>query len=347
MKRILQILIALAVVLVIAGGLVWGFFAARSAQTAEAAGEAPIEAPSRVTQEAGKTVLAFDPQQQHANGIAVTALVAERRSAAAQATGVVLQLQPILDLKTSYSAAQMEITKARAASQASQAEYKRLLGLNKSEENVSQKSLEGAQAAAESDAATLQNAQQSLGVLMDSMELHWGTAIARWVEQGSPQLDALAAERIYLLQVTAIDGSSAAPASVIVQMPDSAHSPARLISALPQLDPRLQAPSFLYTISAHVGLVPGINLSVSLPAGPPENGVIVPHSAVVWWQGQAWGYVEESPGKFTREEVATGNPTPTGWFVTEGIAPGARVVTTGAQTLLSTEFRSQIQSDED
>jgi len=120
-----------------------------------------------------------------------------------------------------------------------------------------------------------------------------------------------------------------------------------MISLLPQLDPRLQAPSFLYSVAAHPGLVTGINLPVFLPSGPARRGVIVLYSAVVWWQGRAWCYVEEPPGKFAREEVSTVNPTLNGWFVSDGIAADMRVVTAGAQTLLSEEFRSQIQADQD
>jgi membrane fusion protein, multidrug efflux system len=68
---------------------------------------------------------------------------------------------------------------------------------------------------------------------------------------------------------------------------------------------------------------------------------------VVWSQGTAWCYVEEAPGEFMRTAVQTSDLVSAGWFVTEGIDPNARVVTAGAQTLLSEEFRSQIQADQD
>ena len=347
MKSILRITIALLVLVVLAGGLVWGFLTGRSEQAAESASDAPIEAASRITHENGKTILAFDAQAQRANGIVVKALVADHRSAAIAANGVVLQLQPLLDLKTSFNAAQMDIAKARAASQASQAEYKRLLALNQSGENVSAKAVETAQATAESDAAVLQNAEQSLTVLKDSMSLHWGATVANWLEQGSPQLDGLFAQRAFLLQVTPSNyAGRSAPAEAVAQLPDGAHVSARLLSALPQLDPRLQAPSYLYIVSSRAGVVPGINLPVSLASGPVQSGAVVPYNAVVWWQGSAWCYVEGSPGKFARVEVPVTNPTPAGWFVSRGVQAGVQVVTAGAQTLLSEEFRSQIQTDE-
>jgi hypothetical protein len=90
-----------------------------------------------------------------------------------------------------------------------------------------------------------------------------------------------------------------------------------------------------------------MNLSVFLASGRLERGVIIPAGAVVWSQGTAWCYVEESPGKFVRTAVQTSNPVSAGWFVTASIDPNARVVTSGAQTLLSEEFRSQIQADQD
>lgn len=344
MKSILRISIPLLVLLGI-GAAGWGFLANPSGQEADEKSETPIEAPSRIAQQGGKMILTFDVQAQRTNGIAVTSLRSDRRSAAAEANGQVLQLQPLLDLKSSYNAAQTEVAKAGAAEQASQAEYKRLLGLNQGGQNASEKAVEAARAAAENDAAVLRNAQQSLAVLKDSMQLHWGPVIAGWLEQGSQQIDALLSQHAYLLQVTAGNGSTT-PTQAMVQLPGGDHASARLVSRLPQLDPRLQAPSYLYITSAHPDLIPGMNVVVSLHSGPERSGVVVPYPAVVWWQGSAWCYVEEAPGKFTREEVPTNNPTPDGWFLTRGIGPGARVVTAGAQTLLSEESHTQIQADE-
>lgn len=348
MKSAFRLVIMVAVALVVAGLLIWAFRAGRSEQAAEEESDTPLEAPSRTTQESGKTVLTFDADAQRANGIMVTALHADRRSPEVEANAVVLQLQPLLDLETGINTANMEIAKAGAASQASQAEYKRLSALNQNGQNVSEKAVEAARAASESDAAVLENARQSLAVLRDSMRLRWGKVISDWLEHGSPQFHALLAQNESLLQVTAANHPGwIAPRQAVVPLPVGIHASARLIASLPQLDPRLQAPGFLYVVSARPPLVPGTNLSLYLPAGPAKNGAIIPNSAVVWWQGRAWSYVEQAPGKFTRAPVSTDNPVAGGWFVSEGIPAGARVVTAGAQTLLSEEFRSQIQPDQD
>lgn len=342
MKSIVRAVIAFLSLAVVAGALVWGYLANRSDEDSN---DAPIEAASRIGRQNGRTILTFDEQAQKANDIVVSALGAVRYSASEQANGVVLDLQPLLDLKTSLAAAQAELAKARASAQASAAEYKRLRGLNENSQNVAQKTVEAARAAAESDEATVQNAQQSLANLENSMELRWGKVLAGWIQHGSPQLEALLAQKEFLLQVAS--AASAEPREAVLTLPDGSHAAAELIGALPQVDPRLQAPSVLYLVAARPEIVPGMYLAVSLPSGPRSNGVLVPYGAIVWIDGNAWCYIETDPGKFMRTVVPTGNPAPAGWFVSQGIAAGAKVVTAGAQTLYSEEFRSQIQTDED
>lgn len=345
MKSVLRNTLIVFAVAAIVAAIVWGFV---TGHTDNNDNDAPIQAQSRAAQTNGLTVLSFDDQAQHANGIVVTILAATRRSAETPAAATVLDLQPLLDLQSKFTAAETAIAQARAGAGASEAEYKRLADLNRSGENVSEKSIEAARATSISDAAALSNAQQSLTTLEDSTRLHWTPTLADWIEKGSSQFRALLAQRAYLLQVTATSpGEWTPPSEAMIQLPGGAHLAAHLVAALPQVDPRLQAAAYLYSVPAHTGLISGINLPVSLPAGPQQRGVIVPQSAVVWAQSSSWCYVETAPGKFTRMAVSTANPTPGGWFVTTRVAPGARVVTGGAQTLLSEEFRSQIQSEDD
>ena len=348
MKSAFRIVLLVLIVAVVAGGLIWGFFAGRGEQAAEAQREAPVKAPSRVSSENGLTVLSFDPPAQRANGIVTSVLAPTRQRVEGQATGIVVQLQPLLDLKASYNTPATDLIRARANARASSAEYERLRLLNQDGKNASDKALEAARATAESDAALVQNAQQAITVLKGTTLLHWGPVVAGWIEGNSPQLDSLLMQRMFLLQVTSTTaGPFAAPKEATVQYADGTHATARFVSVLPQLDPRLQEPSLLYLLSPHPGLVPGVNVSVFLPSGQEQTGVVVPSSAIVWSQGTAWCYVEQSPGKFARTAVATNESATHGWFVTSGVASGANVVVAGAQTLLSEEFRSQIQANQD
>lgn len=348
-KRFRLALVSLILV-AIAGGAASTYFSRHAlADSDDDQDKQSKQGTSRVSVEGGKTVLKFNQADQQANGITVVTLNSSQQRLAVQGTGTILQVQPFLDLKTSFNTAQMDLAKARAVARASQAEYDRLVKLNQNGTNASAKSVEAARAAAESDAASLRNAEQSTVLLKDSVRVRWNGDIARWLEQDSPQFNSVLAGRGFLVQVapTGTPTWTKPPADIIVQLPDGSRVPAHLRSTLPQVDPRLQTPNFLYGIAPHPGILPGSNLSVFLPTGPAQQGIVVPNSAVVWWQGRAWCYIEQSSGKFIRQEVNTSNPVHNGWFVTAGIPAGTRVATAGAQTLLSTEFQPQIQMDED
>ena len=89
----------------------------------------------------------------------------------------------------------------------------------------------------------------------------------------------------------------------------------------------------------------GERLIAHAAVGAPENGVIVPYSAAVISAGRYWAYVEEKPGFFVRTEIDPGMPTDDGYFVMEGIAPGAQVVTASAGLLLARETNPSTEAD--
>src|SRR6266481_6237996 len=130
MKPIISAVIVFLVIFAIAGGLIWGFVAGRADKAAEAESEAPVQAPSRVKSENGHAVLSFDTSAQTANGILTTALSPAKQQIESQATGVVVQLQPLLDLKASFNTPATDLIRARANARASLAEYERLRQLN-------------------------------------------------------------------------------------------------------------------------------------------------------------------------------------------------------------------------
>jgi hypothetical protein len=91
-----------------------------------------------------------------------------------------------------------------------------------------------------------------------------------------------------------------------------------------------------------------MGVDVQLSDGKPVTaGVLIPRETVVWYAGKAWAYVQIDDALFLRRAVTTERETPEGWFVDEGFAPGDHLVITGAQMLLSEEFRWQIQGDDD
>jgi hypothetical protein len=84
----------------------------------------------------------------------------------------------------------------------------------------------------------------------------------------------------------------------------------------------------------------GERLQVWAPIGKPVSGVAIPASAAVMSEGKFWCYVEKKPGTFTRIEIDTARPTSDGYFVTDGVVAGDRVVTAAAGQLLAKESGS-------
>jgi hypothetical protein len=89
----------------------------------------------------------------------------------------------------------------------------------------------------------------------------------------------------------------------------------------------------------------GERLQVWAPLGAPVPGAAIPASAAVMSEGKFWCYVEKKPGAFERVEIDTGRPTADGYFVTDGIAAGDKVVTAAAGQLLAKESGSGSEPD--
>jgi multidrug efflux pump subunit AcrA (membrane-fusion protein) len=142
------------------------------------------------------------------------------------------------------------------------------------------------------------------------------------------------------------DAPATAPASLLVQPVDRrASAPARLMGPALEVDPLTQRPAYYYRLEhTWPGLAVGLPVVASVPVGPSQPGsVIVPASAVVQWEGLTWAFVQREPGAYARVAVPLDRPVPQGWAVHSGIAAGDEVVITGAEQLLSEEFRAQVK----
>jgi hypothetical protein len=136
------------------------------------------------------------------------------------------------------------------------------------------------------------------------------------------------------------------PATAAMETGKSARAEITFVSPATRIDPKIQGVSFFYAAAAESGVLPGMNVLAFLPSGRSIEGVAVPASAIVWWQGRAWVYRRTGQDTFTRVAIATDLPAPGGGYMANDVAKDAEIVTHGAQLLLSEEFRSQIQVEE-
>jgi hypothetical protein len=308
--------------------------------------EEAIKTPSRVSIQNGQTILTLDADTQSQAGITVTPLKALTSREQVTAPAIVLSGQELVSARTNYVAAKANLEKVRANMEVAQQEYDRLKTLYEDQQNASQKDLQAAQGVLRSDRADVEAAMQDLSLQAAAVRQSWGDLVAKWVVDDAAALGSLLDQHEFLVQVTLPAGVvSTLPETISLDVPGPSHAQAKLISPFPRVDSRIQGIGLLYVTGNHLGLAPGLNLVARLPVGRPTRGVLIPQSALVWWQGNVWVYQQAAPGRFVRRLVSTDTPLANGLFVSTGFSPGDQIVVRGAQALLSEEFRSQIQPE--
>jgi hypothetical protein len=307
-------------------------------------------AAAAITVENGQTLITLDAPTQKRLGFTVAALAASVTRAQATFPAVVVPVQDLATFRSTYVETQLQLEKARIEDEVADQEYARLKSLAGQDQNVSQKALEAAKGALESDDAEARTAEQQLHLQAAALRQQWGGVVTQWATENSPRLQHLLDRRETLIAMTMPAGTTfAPPGSVSLQLPGGKRIEATFVSDYPRIDPRIQGRSVLYVVTNNPELAPGLNLVAHLPVGGSLKGVVIPASAVVWAEDKAWVYAQVSPERFSRRPVPTDVPVEGGFFAAEALAAGDKIVTVGAQALLSEEMllHSQGGGDEE
>ncbi len=77
-----------------------------------------------------------------------------------------------------------------------------------------------------------------------------------------------------------------------------------------------------------------------------QMGVRLPAESIIWYAGKPWAYVKLSEELFARRSVPRESELDDAWFVRDGFTTDEHIVVSGAQLLLSEEFRWQIPEED-
>jgi multidrug efflux pump subunit AcrA (membrane-fusion protein) len=314
---------------------------------------------------------------QEKGGIVVSPLKSTLHRRELQAWGMILELDNFMEtrksfvgsqknliaLRNNYSSARARMQERRAFLHASRDQYERLKTLYEDDRNVSFRDFQAAEATWRSDQASMQAAREAvqaaedilraaeeeMRVLTDTARQQWGDVLTKRLIEGSAGFERLARQQEILIQLSLPYGEliSPAPETIRVQTASGSFVTAGFVSLSPRVNPRIQGVTYFYTASARGDLLPGMQVIGFFPSGPKRRGVFIPGSAVIWWQGHAWTYVQQGEENFVRRILPTGTPRQKGYFAAEGFKAGEKIVVKGAQLLLSKEFRLQIQGGGD
>lgn len=321
------------------GLLVYVFAATRGAQGNLEEERVPVLPTQLSRTPEGDVVVVLRPGAEKRLGLQTQTLSLMSRPNELKAYGVVLDPAPLISLNGQLEA-------ARAALSASLAEYRRAKSLNATSENVSRRQLEAAEAQYRADQARVDMLEQQVAEA-------WGPDVAAMTPEARAALvRALVSRVTVFMRVDLPPGQAmtARPQRAVVTVLGFEDHPltTTLLSYAPSVNPQLQGQGFLLSVdSGGLPLRPGQAVTAFLQSGDrPQQGVVIPPSAVVRYDGQAWAFVKVGANDFARRRLALTQYTRRGWFETSGFRGGERVVTTGAEALLSEELKSRIQAQD-
>jgi len=269
------------------------------------------------------------PEQQGAAGLVLGSPTIEDLPAETKAYGRVLDPAPLLAALTEVQAARVDLTSAEQ-------EFARAKKLNAEGENVSTQVVETTGAAVERDRLQLEAARGRLVA-------GWGDALAARADLPA-LVQRLLSQQAALVRLDALPDESSTPAPTGLRIRtregEPAPRPAELLGPAPAADSQVQGAAYLAVVRGPPLPVGSALVGYLTLNGPAKKAVAVPHSAVLYHEGSTWVYVLAAKDTFQRRRVVVSRNLADRVALSEGVAAGDRVLTVGAQQLLSSELQA-------
>ncbi len=264
----------------------------------------------------------------------------------------ILDIQGLIDLRSQYRNVQAQKIISSTAVSNSSITLKRLEKLHSEAANISQRELQQARAVWQQERATMSALDIKLQNIRDQMMQRWNRDLTELALKDESEIfNRLIRqdELIVLLSLRADQELLTNTAFVYVNRNDDRQTArkAYLISAAPFSDMSLRGETYFLRVPAEKFRI-GMRLHVWLPnTGFSGFGIGIPDEAIVWYAGKAWAYVQTDNETFSRRSLPESLKTESGWLVTDNFDIGDRLVISGAQTLLSEEFKWAIPDEDD
>lgn len=270
-----------------------------------------------------------------------------------------------VDLAARLTNARGDVAALEAALSASKATYDRTKALNGDDKNMSDRAVQEAEARVKADEARLTAARKNVMEFEAAAKKEAGQTgpmplvtragevvelIARpneAVESGQAILRVARFDTM-LARVDLPAGEVAGPkisaARIVAVGREEQQVRGERVALASIADPRTLGEGYVFRVTGFGAILrPGAAVTAYLQVdGQPSTGFLIPQSAVVRTGGKTWIYRQVAADKYSRQEVTLASSSNRGWLVT-GVTERDRVVTVGAQLLLSEEQKSQIQ----
>lgn len=351
MNRKLAIIIALQGLLIILLFWILVFFGKDEYEVYNKGQLDEIESPKHVTVKQGQSVVSIPIAVQQNSQITTANLLAAKNQPSVTIYGTVVSIDGLIEAKTKLSIVRTEADLVRNGAQVNLHDYERLKLLNDDDKNVSDRTLQLAEALVNADLAKIKNADSNYATIKKITQLQWGETLTKLVTETklSPHLAALLARKNILVQMNwPIDNKAPVEDTIIhlQSINDVETISAVYVSASLQSDNPNSGITYYFSAPAE-RLRVGMRVKSQIPSNEKyqSNGVIIPNSALVWYGGKPWVYIKQSDESFVRKPMIADHEVIGGWFNPTGFKSNETVVTSGAQLLLSEEFKYQIKNE--
>ena len=355
MNKKATLIIALQAVLIITLFWILVFYGKDEYEAYQNEQEEEIESLNRVSTNEGINIVSLSPATQQNSGIQTVKINSANFQGEIKSFGNVIGIDSLIEAKSRYLGLKSEIDIAKSASMHNLQQYQRLKTLNADDKNVSDQALQVALASVEADKARIRANELQLKNLQTNTKLQWGEALASlaFADKSAPHLANLLNRKNVLLQISLplSTGMPKQASSVNVTPLNESVAPihAIYISPATQSDTNGFGKTFYYSAPAdllRIGM--RVNVVTASAASDNASGVVIPSNAVVWYAGKAWAYFKNGQDKdhvqFIRKPISTDTEVDEGWF-NQGIGENSEVVISGAQLLLSEEFKYLIKNE--
>lgn len=361
MNKKLIVIISLQALLIVTLFWMLVFYGKDEFETYQAEQEEEIESPSRVSTVEGINTVTLPIATQLNSGIKTAKIASTSFQGEVKSFGSVVAIDQLIDAKANFLSLQANLRLAQAGTQQKVQQYQRLKTLNADNKNVSDLALQEALAVVNADQATINSLELQIKNLKYSLQLKWGKTLAKIAlsENLSPHMADLLNKKNVLIQISLplntlppVEGSIV---NVTQLIESSSPIKAIYVSAAATSDSNGFGNTFYYSAPAdllRIGM--RVNVEVEPASDDASNGVIIPSNAVVWYAGKPWAYFKQEQqaqnktkdSLFVRKPISTDTEIDAGWF-NQGIEPDTEIVVSGAQLLLSEEFKYLIKNEND
>jgi hypothetical protein len=358
MNKKLSFVIICQTILIITLFWVLIFYGKDEYEAYQSAQEEEIETPSRVSEKQGVNTVALPKSTQVNSGIQTAKIMAAHHQGDIKSLGEVIAIDGLIDTKLQLNSLQSAIQSARQTSTGNIEQHKRLKYLNADDKIVSDLAVQQALSAVNADNANIKALELQLKNLQANAHLQWGETLANTLnaKQLPPHLSLLLTRKNVLVQISLPTNipAPAANSSIKITPLNETESfiTAYYVAPAKASDANGFGRTYYYSAPAdalRIGM--RVTVETKQDAHQAADGVIIPSQAAVWYAGNAWAYFKigknkENADLFVRKPIATDTEVDTGWF-NQGMSTDNEVVVSGAQLLLSEEFKYLIKNEND